>query len=616
MAVSTSISTLANDPWTISTRTGSALAPASAVRWPNGKSVGALRDPVVEAGAFAWSTLGLGGRARSSWWCELVETIELALFRVRTRHDDVAEVVDPRVEARVQRNRRAELLDDRRTVDGRARRKVCPPVDRRVDVPFLGVEADVAAALRDQDLLALPQLLDLRALDRTDAGDPQVHPLDLLGSVVGEVVAVERGVLRVEPGGHLVECGLVEYAVTDGDPDLERLSEVAQVGGAQELVLLLREALLGQRCSGLRAEGVVLDLDADRVECVVQRDVGLHVVVLDVDREQAERRHVAGVRWHQHGRQVEYVDQPAEQQRPGAAEGREREVTDVETTLHGDLAQRVGLVPRRDLEDAGGTGLRGQAELLGQRLHPGLRGVDIEGNLAAEQVRGDAAQVDVGVGDGDVHAPLGVAQRAGIRAGRVRTDLEGALGREPGDRAAAGADGHDVDHRDLARVGADTALGGERGFAVDDDADVGRGAAAVAGEDLVEAGHLRDQRGAERASGRAGQHRRDRLVDDLVGAQHTSVGLHHVERDLAAAVRLESLLDVGDVLAQLRLDRGVDEGGHRPFVLAVLAQHLAGDRHHRVGVLLGQELHAFVPRGPDWRRRAGSTPRGCRCPGP
>ena len=50
MAVSTSISTLASEPWTISTSTGSALAPASSVRCPNGNWVGALRLSLI-AGA-------------------------------------------------------------------------------------------------------------------------------------------------------------------------------------------------------------------------------------------------------------------------------------------------------------------------------------------------------------------------------------------------------------------------------------------------------------------------------------------------------------------------------------------------------------------------------------
>ena len=57
-------------------------------------------------------------------------------------HDDVEVLVDPGREAGVQRHRRAELLDDRRAVDDRARRQVGPPEHRRVDVPVRGVEAD------------------------------------------------------------------------------------------------------------------------------------------------------------------------------------------------------------------------------------------------------------------------------------------------------------------------------------------------------------------------------------------------------------------------------------------------------------------------------------------
>ena len=158
-----------------------------------------------------------------------------------------------------------------------------------------------------------------------------------------------------------------------------------------------------------------------------------------------------------------------------------------------------------------------------------------------------------------------------------------------GDRAAAGADGDDVDHRDLGGVDADAALGGQRRLAVDDHADVGRRAAAVTGEDPVEAGDLGDQGRAQRAGGRPGEHRGDGLVDDLVGAQHAAVGLHHVERHRPARVGLEAGLDVGDVAAQSRLDRRVDQGRHGAFVLAVLAQHLAADADDRLGVLLGED---------------------------
>ena len=195
----------------------------------------------------------------------------------------------------------------------------------------------------------------------------------------------------------------------------------------------------------------------------------------------------------------------------------------------------------------------------------------------------------VGVGDGDLSATAAVAERARIGAGRLRPDLERALGGDPGDGATPRAHRDHVDHRDLARVGAHTPLGGERGFPVEHHADVGGGPAAVAGQHPVETSDLGDQGCSESAGGRPGEHGGDRLVNDLPGTEHASVGLHHVERHAATAVRLESLGDVRDVPAEARLDRGVDQCGDRAFVLAILAEHLAGHRHHGVRVLLGED---------------------------
>ena len=196
-------------------------------------------------------------------------------------------------------------------------------------------------------------------------------------------------------------------------------------------------------------------------------DRGAHVVVAHVDGQQAVRRHVARVARHQHAGQPEHVDQPAQQQRPRAAEGGHREVAHVQPALDGHLAQGVGLVPGRDLEDAGGGALEVEAEPLRQVAQPGAGRLDVERDLAAEQVRGDPAEHQVGVGHRRLGAAPAVAERARVGARRAGADLERALGRHPGDRAAAGADGDDVDHRDLARVAADGALGGERRLAVD-----------------------------------------------------------------------------------------------------------------------------------------------------
>ena len=217
----------------------------------------------------------------------------------------------------------------------------------------------------------------------------------------------------------------------------------------------------------------------------------------------------------------------------------------------------------------------------------------------------------MGVGDGHVATALGVAQRPRVGAGRGRPDLQRALGRQPGDGAAAGADGDDVDHRDLAGIDADRALGRQRGLTVDDDGDVGRRTAAVTGQHPVEPRLARDQRGAERPRGRPGQHGGDRLVHDLVGTEHTAVGLHHVERHAALpGERVQPLLDGRDVARHPGLDRRVDQRRHRALVLAVLAQHLAAHRHDGVGVLLGQDLaHPLLVRGIGVRVHQAHTQR-------
>ena len=400
--------------------------------------------------------------------------------------------------------------------------------------------------------------------------------------------------LGVEGVGHLGDVRLVDRALGGGDPHLEGLADVAHVDRALEAVLVGGEALLGQRLSGPAGEVVEDALHRRVVERGLLGDVGLDVVVLHVDGQQAEGADVAGVGGHDHAGEVEDVDEPARQQRPRAAERGEHEVAHVEAALDRDLAQRVGLVPGGDLQDAGGAALEVEAELVGEVGDTGAGGLHVERDLAAEEVGRDPAEHDVRVGDRRLGAALAVAERARVGAGRVRPDLEGALRREPRDRPAAGTDGDDVDHRDLAGIDPDRALRGEGGLAVQHDRHVGGGAAAVAGEDLGEPRDLRDQRGPERAGGRPGQHRRDRLVHHLVGRQHAAVGLHHVERDLPGSLPagegVQPLGDVGDVARDVGLDRGVDQRRHRALVLAVLAQHLARDRHDRVGVLAPQHL--------------------------
>src|SRR4029453_8180448 len=106
-------------------------------------------------------------------------------------------------------------------------------IDRRIDKSTCRVEAGRPGAGGGGGCGACVEGGEGGAADGADAGDPEVDPLDVLGGVVAEAVAVEA-VVGVVKGGHGgVGQGLVDEAVRHRDADLEGLAEVAQVGAAR-----------------------------------------------------------------------------------------------------------------------------------------------------------------------------------------------------------------------------------------------------------------------------------------------------------------------------------------------------------------------------------------------
>ena len=73
---------------------------------------------------------------------------------------------------------------------------------------------------------------------------------------------------------------------------------------------------------------------------------------------------------------------------------------------------------------------------------------------AGEAVGADAAEHDIGVGDGRLGAAAAVAGGPGLRAGAFRADLDARERIDCRDRAAAGADLDHLDHRDADRQAA------------------------------------------------------------------------------------------------------------------------------------------------------------------
>ncbi len=187
----------------------------------------------------------------------------------------------------------------------------------------------------------------------------------------------------------------------------------------------------------------------------------------------------------------------------GASEGAEREASDVDAALDADTAHGGGHGLVDDGDDPGGERLDIEGSVSRERLEGGVRTQGVERHGTAEcALGGDAAEHDVGVGDGGEHAAA-VAGGPGVGAGGARAHAENAVVVEVRDASAARANGVDVEDGDVDAEVADASAtahgqraGGER--------DVGRGAAHVEGDDAVEAERVGERGGGDRAAGGAG----------------------------------------------------------------------------------------------------------------
>ena len=217
---------------------------------------------------------------------------------------------------------------------------------------------------------------------------------------------------------------------------------------------------------------------------------------------------------------------------------------------------------------------------------------------AAEERAGpDGADHDMRVGRRGLGAALAVAGRPGIGAGALRADAQHAAIVDPGDRAAAGADRDDVEHRRADRQAVDLAFRGERRPSVLHQADVGRGAAHVEGDQVLEARARRLARRADHAGGRAGIERGDGALAHRRGRQASAVRLHHREAAREAGLG-QPVLEAVQVAIDHRLHIGRQQRRRGALELAELARHLmaAGDQH--AGQRLGdQRRQPLLMRG-------------------
>ena len=146
-----------------------------------------------------------------------------------------------------------------------------------------------------------------------------------------------------------------------------------------------------------------------------QPDQRLRELVAEARDQVAQRAQQARRGRHDHREGAHQLRDRVGVQRAGAAEGHERELARVVAALHADHAQRAGHVLVDDPQDAVGGLLEAEPHRVGDLLHRGLRRLDVERHLAADQVRREMAEHDVGVGHGRLGRRPGRRRRARAR---------------------------------------------------------------------------------------------------------------------------------------------------------------------------------------------------------
>ncbi len=175
-------------------------------------------------------------------------------------------------------------------------------------------------------------------------------------------------------------------------------------------------------------------------------------------------------------------------QAAGAAERRQREIARIGALFEQRQTDRVGHMGVGHFEHAVGGGLDAKAERRADvRLKRGCRAGAVERHAAAEEsFCVDQAERDICVRHRGTFAAAPVTDRPRHRARALRADAKAAVF-DPRDRAAAGADRPDLDHRQAHGQAVDFAFRRLANRAVADDRDIRRRAAHVDADQIGDA---------------------------------------------------------------------------------------------------------------------------------
>ena len=171
-----------------------------------------------------------------------------------------------------------------------------------------------------------------------------------------------------------------------------------------------------------------------------------------------------------------------------------------------------------------------------------------------------------------------VAGRSRHRAGRARAGPEQAAVIDPGDRAAAGADGDDVDDRRFHRQAVDARHRRQFGPAVGNQRDIGAGAAHIQRNKVAVSRARNAPYRADHACGGARKQRRDGVARHRFGRHPPAIGLHDGEPPGETPVGKGSGKPA-DISGHDRLHIGRERRGRGALIFPEFPRHIARTRH-------------------------------------
>ena len=273
-------------------------------------------------------------------------------------------------------------------------------------------------------------------------------------------------------------------------------------------------------------------------------------------------------------------------QRPGAAETHQREIARIDALRDGIAVDRQRHIVVDDTQHAECCVFDGKFQRPGDIfLDRGLRerGHDLE--IAAKEMLGiEPTQHNLRVSDRGLFAALIVARWTGRSARRTRADSECPARIEVGNRAAAGADGVDINHRHQHRQVRDLGVARvlDAQFAVLDHGDVGRGAADVDRDDVFRVAAFARPAPTDDSARWSGKQQADGTTGGILHRRDPAVRLHDAYARLDAVLAQPTLQPL-QIKRGCGPDIGIHRGRREALVFADHVDHFMRAADKRVG---------------------------------